>query len=199
MTGDFDTIQAAATVYAQAALDLASQAGQEEVIDGELGSLHELFNSDREFAAFLCSPAIDRDQRRDSLRKLFSGKLSLMVLNLLLVLNDKHRLSILPFVCETFRRLLERQRGEARVFVTSAVPLTDAQRSKLVEMIARSTKWKPILCETVDGNVLGGLRVQLGDREIDRTVMSRLRLLRTELLANVDAQLYRGRTFVTEN
>src|SRR5215510_10675013 len=101
MTGDFDTIQAAATVYAQAALDLASQAGQEEAVDAELHSLHELFNRDHDFAAFLCSPAVDRDQRRESLRKLFGGKLSAMVLNLMLVLNDKHRLSILPFVCDT--------------------------------------------------------------------------------------------------
>lgn len=199
MAGEFDTVQAASTVYAQAMLDLASKANQEDAVDGELGSLHDLYNRDRAFASFACSPAIDRDQRRASLRKIFSGKLSPMVLNLLLVLNDKHRLSILPQVCDTYRRLMERKRGEARVHVTSAVALTDAQRSKLAEMVTKATKWKPILCETVDENVLGGLRVLLGDREIDRTVASRLRLLRAELLNNVDAQLYQGRTFVTEN
>ncbi|MCK6457929.1 MAG: ATP synthase F1 subunit delta [Phycisphaerae bacterium] len=199
MTGDFDTIQAASKVYAQALLDLAGPAGQEQAVDDELRSLHELFTSNAEFAAFLCSPAIDRDQRRETLRKLFGVRLSATVMSLLLVLNDKTRLSILAYVCDMYRRMLERKRGEARVYVTTAVPLTGAQRTKLIEMVTKSTQWRPILCETVEEGVLGGLRVQLGDREIDRTVVSRLRSLRNELLTNVDTEIQSGRAFVTEN
>jgi F0F1-type ATP synthase delta subunit len=68
-----------------------------------------------------------------------------------------------------------------------------------MEMVRQATQWKPILCETVNPGVIGGIRIHMGDREIDRTVASRLRLLRSELLRHVDAHLHEGRTFVTEN
>lgn len=192
MPGDFDTMQATSGVYASAVLELAQQAGQEDAVDAELGSLRELVATDRAFAAFLASPAIDRDARRESLRKLLSSRLSPIVMNLLLVLNDKHRLAVLPHVCDGYRRMLELHRGQHRTYVTSAVPLTPEQRAKLVETVQRLSGFVPILVERVDPAVLGGVRVQMDDKLFDRTVSSRLRRLRAELMAGVDTHLHIG-------
>jgi F-type H+-transporting ATPase subunit delta len=199
MALNFDTLTAAAGVYAEAVLELAAQSGQESAVSDELASLSDLVAKDRAFESFLSSPAVERESRRASLRKIFAGKLSDTTLNLLLVLNDKQRLAILPSIAEAFQRLLEARRGQQRMFVDSAVPLSDAQRNTLIGLLNTLTGRQPILVESVVPSVLGGLRVQVGDKVFDNTVYSRLRRLRTDLLAGVDAQLHQGRAFIREN
>ncbi len=199
MSLDFDSLTAAAKVYAEAVLELAAKGGQEAAVAEELASLRDLVAHDAGFAAFLSAPAIDRDARRDSLRKIFGGKLSETTLNLLLVLNDKHRLSILPQVCDTFRQMLEARRGQERMYVSTAVPLSETQRNTLIGLLQKLTTRQPILVETVDASVLGGLRVQVGDKVFDNTLYSRLRRLRSELMATVDSHLHENRKFILDS
>lgn len=199
MSLDFDSLTAAAKVYAEAALELASNAGQEGAVADELASLSDLMARDRAFASFLESPAVEREARRTSLRRIFAGKLSDISLNLLLVLNDKQRLAILPSVGAAFQRMLEARRGQQRMYVESAVPLSESQRTTLIGLLKSITGREPILVEKVDSHVLGGLRVQVGDKVFDSTVYTRLRRLRADLLAGVDSHLHEGRTFIRDN
>jgi len=196
---DFNSLTAAAGVYAEALLELAVQGGQESAVADELASLRDLVAKDSDFASFLASPAVERESRRDTLRKIFAGKLSDMTLNLLLVLNDKQRLSILPNIADKFNRLLEARRGQERMYAESAVPLSDAQRNTLIDLLKKLTGRQPILVEIVEPAVLGGLRVQVGDKVFDNTVYSRLRRFRSDLLAGVDSHLNEGRTFIRDN
>lgn len=197
MPSDFDTIQAASAVYAASLLDLASQAGRQAEIGEELADLRALWSREPQFAAMMSSPAIDADGRRGSIRRLFTGKLSDLTLNLLLVLNDKGRASILAAVCDKFRQLLEEQRGQREVYVTSAVALSDAQRASLKDAVRKLAGIEPLLVEEVSPDVLGGIRVRVGDQVIDRTVAARLRGLRTRLRDAADGHLHK-KAFVTE-
>ena len=58
--------------------------------------------------------------------------------------------------------------------ITSAVPLTAAQRERLAAGLQR-LYGKPVhLDMDVDPNVVGGLRVQVGDEVIDGSLSTRL-------------------------
>jgi F-type H+-transporting ATPase subunit delta len=58
--------------------------------------------------------------------------------------------------------------------VHSAVPLSDQQRSRLVAALTRQYGHEVDLQLIVDPNVVGGLRVQIGDELIDGTLAGRL-------------------------
>jgi F-type H+-transporting ATPase subunit delta len=78
---------------------------------------------------------------------------------------------------------MDERARKVRVQVVSAVPLTDGEREQVNEMVRRRFDLEPVLVETVDPAVLGGVRVQVGDRVIDATVRSRLDALKDQLLA----------------
>lgn len=200
MATDFDISQAAASIYAESLLELASEANQAEEVGAELRELKALWKRDRSFAAMMSSAAIDVHARRESIRKVFgSGRVSQLILNLLLVMNDKRRSMILPAVCDAYRRKLDRQLGREEVHVTSAVPLSDDQRAKLREEVKRLTGNDTDLFEKVDPDVLGGMTVQVADRLYDMSVRRRLRDVRRALLASVEKHLLSGVSrFVTE-
>lgn len=200
MASEFDISQAAAAVYAESLLELANEAGQAEEIAQELSSLRELWNKEPAFAAMMSSAAIDDDARGESLRKAFgSGRLSPLVLNLMLVLNEKRRAMILPLVCDAFRHKLDKQIGREEVFVTTASPLEEKHREKIRAEVKRLTGHDAILVEHVDPEVLGSFKIQVGDRLYDMTLRRRLRDLRSRLLASTEDHMRQGiNRFVAE-
>lgn len=199
MASEFDISQAAASIYADSLLQLAVEANEAEPIGQELADLAALWKSEPAFAAMMRSVAIDDDARRESLRKIFAGKLSPLALNLLLVLNDRRRSMILPAVCDAYRRKLAERMNQQTVYVTTAVSLDDAQRKQLGDEVRRLSGKEAVLFEKVDPDLLGGMTVQIADRLYDTSVRRRLRKLRSELLASVERNLLQGSArFVTE-
>lgn len=193
MASDFDISRAAAAVYAESLLQLATEANVEAEIDAQLRDLRDLWNRDPSFAALMSSAAIDVNARRATLRRIFGdGRVHRLVLNLLLVMNDKRRSMILPRVCSAYRHKLDAQQGREATYVTSAAPLTDEQRTRLRSEIQRLVGREADLIETVDAGVLGGLRVLVAGRLYDLSLSRRLRDLRAALVAATERQLLAG-------
>jgi F-type H+-transporting ATPase subunit delta len=73
------------------------------------------------------------------------------------------------------------QRGFDVATVTSAVPLTDDQIARLEQSLGVTAGRRIRFDSVVDPEVLGGVRVQIGDDVIDGSVASRLNDLRQKL------------------
>lgn len=200
MATDYNMSQAAAAVYAESLLQVADEAGKAAEIGEELAELRALWGSSPEFSAMMSSAAIDDDARGESIRKVFgNGKVSPAVLNTMLVLNDRWRSAIFPYVCDAYQAKLNERSGRETVHVASAVALNDGQREKLKAEVKRLTGFEAILDESVDPALIGGLRVQVRDRLFDMSLRRRMRQFRSALHATSD-QIIRGDTarFVTE-
>lgn len=199
MASEFDISQSAAGIYADSLLQLATEAGQAEVVGQELADLETLWRQEPGFAAMMSSAAIDDDTRRESIKRIFGGKLSQLTLNTLLVLNDKGRSMILPVMISAYRKRLSKQLGRQTAFVTTAIPLDEAARQKLRAEIKRISGHEAELSERVDPDLLGGMAVQIGDRLYDTSVRRRIRKLRGDLLASIEQHMLQGTArFVTE-
>lgn len=70
--------------------------------------------------------------------------------------------------------LIAARRQRQVATVSTATPLTDAQRDRLVEILERAYGRVVQLNVVLDPNVLGGLRVQVGPQVVDATVLARL-------------------------
>src|SRR5436305_443733 len=90
------------------------------------------------------------------------GQASDLLLDSLQVINRKGRLGQLRAIAESYRAALRDLRGWVDVRVRTAVPLDDAQRTRLQEVMAASTGKKPTLIERVDPSLIGGLVVDVG-------------------------------------
>ncbi len=199
MASDYDNSQGAAAVYAESMLQLAEERNIADDIGAELADIAQLWKDSPEFAGMMRSAAIDDDARRESIKKIFTGKVNELVLNLMLVLNDKHRAASLPYVCDAYRKKLDEKHGREDVFVTSAVELNDAQRDKIRAEVKRITGFEASLRESIDASLIGGMRILIRDRLMDFTVKRRLGRMKNELLRSGDSNLRnQSARFVTE-
>jgi len=200
MASDFDISQAAAAVYAESLLQLANEAGRAEDIASQLSDAKALWEQEPAVETLMSSEAIDHEARRESIDRAFgAGRVDRLVLNLLLVLSEKRRAMIFPLVYDAYRRKLDAQLGREDVHVTTATPLSDAQREKLLAEVQRLTGRRGNLIEKVAPEMLGGMTVLIADRLYDVTILRRLRNMRAGLLASSESHLRDGvARFVSE-
>ena len=184
-----ESITAIASVYGRALFDLARERGQEDEIAEQLDELGRYIDCESEFGAFL-SADVDGDRRAESLERMFRGKLSDTLLDTLLVLNGRGRLSIFGSLAEQFEHLRRQARNQAEVSVISAVPLESKERDALVEELKAMTGREIVLTEEVDESIMGGLIVQIGDKLMDASVASQLKRMRSNLLARAGAEIH---------
>ena len=137
-----------------------------------------------ELRNFFESPATSKEQKRGVAEKI-SARLgaSNIVRNFLFVVIDHQRTSELPEILETFQNVLRERQGIAETEVFSAAALKDAQKKEITQMLERVTGKKIEAKFSLDANLLGGVRVRVGDTIYDGSLRNRLDDLRERLTA----------------
>jgi F-type H+-transporting ATPase subunit delta len=187
MTTTSETVDAVARVYAQSLLELADAAGGDEKIvetGGELGVIAEMIRDDSEVAEFLRSPIVDSEKRAESLRRIFEGRVSDLVLRFMLVLNGKGRLGEFGSMASGYDQLVNERMGRVEVDVmTVDGALAPDQLALLGEKVKAKLGQEPVFHQYADESLIGGLVLRVGDQLIDGSVRGQLRRMREELLA----------------
>ena len=176
-----------ARVYANALYEAANEEGRVEEVRRDLGEFVAAVESSAELRQFLVAEEISDARKSEALMELTEGGDELMR-NLLRLLVDKGRESELEGVYRGFVELVERAQGLVHVEVVSAVPLPAPVSEALKKKIESSLQKTVELTLTVDKEILGGLRLRIGDRVADASVRYRLEHLR-ELLTTPMASL----------
>jgi len=176
--------QAAARVYAKALFDIGVETGSVGQIYDDLHAVHNALNGlDPDLRTFFYLPRLRREDKRRILNLAFEGKISRTVLGVLHVLVDKRRESLLDNIVDEFDRYKDVNENRVQARVVSATKLDDDLREALRSALEQRTRKSVVLTETVDPEVLGGLRVNVGDRVLDGTLRRSLQDMRRNLAA----------------
>jgi len=176
--------QAAARVYAEALFDIGIETGTIGQVHDDLHAAFDALNGlDADLRTFFNLPQFRRDDKRRIINLAFEGKVGRPVLGLLHVLVEKRREPLLDNIVEEFDRYLDQHEGRVRARVTTARKLDDDLLDALRSAIEERTQKSVDLTETVDPEVIGGLRVNVGDRVLDGTLRRSLQDMRRSFAA----------------
>jgi F-type H+-transporting ATPase subunit delta len=128
-------------------------------------------------------PKLGSRQVFDLVRGLIKSPLPLAAENFLRLVVDNGRLAVLPEVARQFRAMKNAAEGRADCLIESALPLTDDQVHELLWGLSRRMGLKLIPEVKVDPELIGGVRVSVGDRVLDDTIKARLAQMHTALTA----------------
>ncbi|MBN1321540.1 MAG: ATP synthase F1 subunit delta [Thermoleophilia bacterium] len=176
-----------ARVYANALYEAADEERRLEEVRRDLGEFVAAVEGSSELRQFLVAEEVSDARKTEALMEMTEGGDELMR-NLLRLLVDKGRESELEGVHRAFVELAEKAQGLVHVEVVSAVPLTAPVKEALKKRIESSLDKTVELTLTVDKEILGGLRLRIGDKVADASVRYRLERLR-ELLITPMASL----------
>jgi F-type H+-transporting ATPase subunit delta len=167
-----------------AALFQSSTAADGAQLVAQLDTLARIA-SDAGLRQFAADPKIGDEQ----VLKLVSGiarsgdttELSPKLKNLLDVVIDNGRLSVLPEIASQFRTLVNDRGGVADAHIVSAFPLDDQQQADLAKVLEKRFGRQLKTTVTVDSSLIGGVRVTVGDEVLDTSIVARLEQMRIAL------------------
>jgi F-type H+-transporting ATPase subunit delta len=164
---------AAALFQSSTAADGGQLASQLDALAGIAG--------DAGLRQFASDPKIDDEQVFKLVSGIAGSDLSPKLLNLLNVVIDNGRLSVLPEIAAQFRTLVNDRGGVADAHIVSAFPLDDQQQADLAKVLEKRFGRQLKTTVTVDSSLIGGVRVTVGDEVLDTSIVARLEQMRIAL------------------
>lgn len=110
-------------------------------------------------------------------------RLTESAINFLRVVIDNGRLGVLPEIASQFRALKNAQSGSSDATVYSAFALDDAALADLVTTLEKRFEKKLNLKVQLEPDLIGGVRVVVGDEVLDTSVKARLEQMKVALIA----------------
>ncbi|MDI9335790.1 MAG: ATP synthase F1 subunit delta [Gammaproteobacteria bacterium] len=104
-------------------------------------------------------------------------------MNFMRVIVDAKRFEIIPFLLPHFLQWVHQRTGIMEARVESAFPLSESEKSTLLESLERKFLCKLRITESVLPSLIGGVRVTVGDEVLDGSIHHQIERLRGALLA----------------
>ena len=166
--------------YARAAFESARDSSQLDAWSESLNLL-SVVTQDADMAAALKHPGLSAQQKIDLISEVCDGKLHEAVQNFVRIVAENRRLALLPAIAELFTGYHHDYERVVDVTVTTAYELTDDQKEKLGEALARKLERKVLIEVQADRSIIGGVVIQAGDTVIDASLRGRLGKLTTAI------------------
>ena len=164
-----------ARVYAQAILEAADAAGcRGQVIDEVAAFVGDVLPKVAGALAVLASPQVAAEQKESLIRRVAGGRLLPTTVHAMCVLARHDRLEILAEVASAVRKLDDEAAGRRQATFTTAVPLGDDERRRILAEVEEAVGVKLAPVFTVKADLIGGLVVRIGDTVYDQSIASGL-------------------------
>ena len=167
--------------YAQATFQIALERGELDAWLYDLMLLASALDS-RELSDYLDSPQVPVAQKVELIKNTLGDSVSPLALNLVSLLASRGISYLMPGIVEQYQQLLDAHQSIERAEVISAVPLDDSQQQKVAALLGEIVETTIKLNPRVDPSVLGGFVAKVGDRVIDGSTRTKLRIMRQDLV-----------------
>jgi F-type H+-transporting ATPase subunit delta len=168
--------------YAEAAFALADGAAALRKWSDMLSGL-ALVAQDARVQRAVADPNLSDPQAAGLFISILGGKLDAEAENFVRVLAENKRLALLPEIRVQFEALKNEREGVVEAQVHSAFELSEAQVADLVQRLEKRTGRKVRAQVSIDKDLIGGVKVVLGDKVMDGSARAQLAALESALKA----------------
>ncbi len=167
--------------YADALFQLGEERSNLHQLESELITVREVYASNPKLVHVLQHPRVTLDQKKQLVAESFKP-FSKEVQHTLQLLVDRHREEIIPEMIAHFIKRMNDAKGTADAEVYSVRELSDKEKQRISETFAPKVDKRSLnLTNIVDPEIIGGIRLRIGNRIFDGSVSGKLRRMQREL------------------
>ncbi len=173
--------------YAQSLLDLSSERNNLEALFMDARMVYETLGKSPELNRLLINPVIKTGIKFNIFKEIFSGRISVDMLDFIKFIFEKNREEYLPGIMKKFIGMRYEKLGIAEVEVKTVEVFDEKQTDSLIKKLESVLQKKVLLNFVIDKNIMGGFIARVGDTLYDASVKNQL--------VNLKKQLLRGSNF----
>ena len=171
-----------ASTYGHALFELAVEQQEIDRLMEEAGTVITAMNDNPELGKLYDHPRISMEEKVRITEDCFRDKVSNDMVGFLILMVRNGRQKEILTSLQDFVAEVKENRGVGICHVVSALPISEAQKARLVERLIKTTKYKSFeMHYEVDKKLIGGITIQIGDRVLDSSVRTQLNVLQKEL------------------
>ncbi len=178
--------------YAKAFLELAVQ---NDLVDKTLDDLlliKTTIEDNKELEILIHQPFVSKERKANILNRLFADRVATISLNLVNLLIEKNRDSIITDIYDKYYEIYLDYKKIAVVTVTSAVALDEKTSNRIVNILKHKIVNKDTIeiKNVVDKTIIGGFIVKYNDYVYDASVTHTLKRLHSDFEENLFVKGY---------
>ena len=139
--------------------------------------------SSEDLLQFAANPRVNASQVFHVVTSALKDSLPEQGVNFLRTLIDNDRLAAVPEIARQFRVLANEVAGNSDAVIQSAFPIGQAELSELIATLEKRFGRKLEAKVQVTPELIGGVRVAVGDEVLDTSVQARLEQMKSALIA----------------
>jgi len=159
--------------YAEAVFRLAKQTNALGAWSDALNLIATVYR-DPQMQAAVANPKVTPSEIERLMLAICGERIDGVARNLIQLLVHNRRLSLLTEIRALFEQLKLEDEGKLDARISSAFPMEDTQRNQVVNLLSSRFKRKINATVIVDSNLIGGIKVEVGDKIWDASVRGRL-------------------------
>jgi F-type H+-transporting ATPase subunit delta len=168
-----------ASRYVKSLIGLAVEQGVLEEVHRDMLAFELVCKESRAFSMMLRSPVIRHEKKRDILEKIFTGKVNPLTLAIMDILTRKNREPLLQAIAKEFHNAYNEYKGISKASITTTIPMDQELRTKIENIVKKLSDKKLVeIDEKTDPSLIGGFVLNVGDRQIDASIKSKLEKLK---------------------
>lgn len=167
--------------YAEAVFNLAKEDGQLQKWSEMLALMAGVY-ADQALQKTLANPKVTTADIEKLMLAVCGERIDGVARNLIRVLVQNGRLAALPEIRQLYEQLRAEDEGVVEARISSAFALEGPQLEQLVSMLARHYRRKVNPSVDVDPELIGGVRIRVGDKVWDASVRGRLQQMAVTLM-----------------
>jgi len=160
--------------YAVAIFNLARESQAVESVGRDLRAAKVAIYGNDGVRRFYLSPVFPRSQKEALLKEAFGNSLSATALHALLLLVRKRREALLPAIASEYDKLALDAAGKEPLEIVTAHELAQSELNTIVVRLSRVYGKSFDVTQRIDPELLGGVRLTMGDRRVDGSLAGRL-------------------------
>jgi len=173
----------AAIRYAKAVLRLAQDQNTADAVNNDMKLIVNTVAQSKDLSDVLNSPVVSDTIKKSALLEIFKGINPLSV-NAIDTLITNKRIAILPEVAKQFSVVFDKLKGTQVATVTTALPLTNDLKLKVLAKIKQLTGKEAEVENIIDEDIIGGFILRIGDLQYNASIANQLSKLKREFTTN---------------
>jgi F-type H+-transporting ATPase subunit delta len=175
-----------ASRYAKSLIDLAQEQKSLEETRKDMELFIRVLKANHQLQAVLANPIIAHIKKIKILEAIFGKDVSKLTDSFFRIMINKSRAQVLYFTAAEFINQYNIIKNIVRANVVSATALSEDNRKKIVSELEAFTGGKIELHTRVDPKLIGGFILTVGDKQVDTSISSSLKQLKTDFARGVN-------------
>ena len=163
--------------YAKSFFDLAKEKNNLETTYKEFNSFLEIFKKEKSVLNFLNNPVLSNNKKKDVFERMFGSNCTNFIKSIIFFIIKNKRTNILIQIFEEFNSLFHIEKNIVKVELTTASDISNELRDAIISKVGNEKKI--LIDEKVDKSLMGGVLLQIEDKQYDSTVRDRINKIKS--------------------